>query len=113
VLLTGQSNEGRDTLPNLAGEVAEMDYQTLPVETKQAYVNTLEEFRKEKKGMRVISKKEIGKNFGKTMAKLQPEVRVPVRIHADVTDPQLNAGYRTKSAHRLRVSHHVCTRKRI
>ena len=40
-LLTGQSMLGRDTLPNLAREVAEMDYQSLPVETKQAYVNML------------------------------------------------------------------------
>ena len=89
-----------------------MDYHSLPVEIKQGYVNKLEEFRKGKKAMRMISKKEIGKNFGKTLAKLQPEVCVPVRIHADV-DPQLNAGYRIKSAHGLRVSHYVCTWKHV
>jgi len=42
----------------------------LPVKTKQAYTNTLEGFQKGKKGMRMISKKEIGKNFGKMLAKL-------------------------------------------
>jgi len=86
---------------------------SLPVKTKQAYTNTLEGFQKGKKGMRMISKKEIGKNFGKTLAILQPEVRVPMRIYMDIMDPQLNAGYHVKSAHRLQVSHHVRTWKCI
>ena len=90
-----------------------MDYQSLPVESKQAYVNTLDEFQKEKAVMRMISKKEIGKNFGKMLAKLQPEVRVSENTCGHVTDPLLNAGYCIKSPHRLQVSHHVCMQKRV
>jgi hypothetical protein len=49
-----------------------MDYQHLPSEAKQSYLNSLEEYRQEN----IISRKNIGKNFGKALAKLEPKVRV-------------------------------------
>ena|SRR5882724_6567768 len=71
----GKQSEGRDTLPNLASEVAESDYRNLPFEEKQSYLNSLEECRRERAAARIISKSEINKNFSSTLANLDPEVR--------------------------------------
>jgi len=62
-------------LPNLAGEVAGMDYDQLSTESKQSYLNRLEEYQEETAAAKMISKKDISKDFGKAMAKLQPEAR--------------------------------------
>jgi hypothetical protein len=51
-----------------------MDYQHSPSEAKQSYLNSLEEYWQEKVA-KIISRKNIGKNFGKALAKLEPEVR--------------------------------------
>jgi len=75
LLTVGKSGDGRETLPNLAGEVAEMDYRNLPLQTQHSYINDLEEYRREKAAAKMVSKKNISKHFGKMMAKLQPEVR--------------------------------------
>ena len=71
----GLINEGRDTLPKLAEEVADMAYHQLSIETKQSYINRLEEHRKETMAARMVSKKDVSKHFGKAMAILRPEVR--------------------------------------
>ena len=73
-MLAGKQSEGRDTLPNLASEVAEKDYRNLPFEEKQSYLNDLEEYWQEQAVVRIISKKEINKNFSSTLANLEPEV---------------------------------------
>jgi len=52
-----------------------MEYRDLPMQTKQTYINNLEEYRRERAAAKMVSKKSISKHFGKTLAKLQPEVR--------------------------------------
>ena len=74
-MLAGKQSEGRDTLPNLASEIAERDYRNLPFEQKQSYLNSLEEYRRERAAARIISKTEINKSFSSTLVNLEPEVR--------------------------------------
>ena len=52
-----------------------MAYHQLSIETKQSYINRLEEHRKETAAARMVSKKDVSKHFGKAMATLRPEVR--------------------------------------
>jgi len=51
-----------------------MAYHQLSIETKQSYINRLEEHRKETAAARMVSKKDVSKHFGKAMATLRPEV---------------------------------------
>jgi len=75
-MLTGKTSAGRDTLPELASEVADTDYRNWPFEKKQSYLNSLEEYRHEQVVARMISKREINKNFSSMLASLEPEVRM-------------------------------------
>jgi len=75
-VLTGKSSVGRDTLPELASELADTDYRNLPFEKKQSYLNNLEEYQQEQVVARIISKKEINKNFSSMVANLSPKVRM-------------------------------------
>jgi len=51
-----------------------MAYHELSIETKQSYINRLEEHQKETAAARMILKKNVSKHFGKAMATLQPKV---------------------------------------
>jgi len=58
----------------LSGEIAEMDYSVLSPKEKQTYLNKLKEHCMDKVAHKMIMKKDSGRDFRKTMAKLQPEV---------------------------------------
>jgi hypothetical protein len=83
--------------------IAETDYHILPLDTKKTYINTLDEYRKEKAAAKMVSKKNVSKSFGKTLAMLQPEVRMDCTCAREKKYrlTPFNIGRSIKSAHRM------------
>lgn len=64
--MTGLATEAKETLPKLAKEVAESDWQNIPEEEQERLMKQLEEHQKPAPAGRITSEK-IGKEIENTM----------------------------------------------
>ena len=84
-----------------------MDYHRLSAEMKQSYLNRLEEYREETAAAKMVSKKDISKDFGKAIAKLQPKVH-DVGVGLLCRTDSLFIDHGAQSAYRVQVHVSFC-----